>query len=395
MRVCIVTIAADGVGGMQDHTHDLAGGLLQAGHDVELLAPPARDGRTAVGFRWRPVDAPGHHMDRRWLERSYEVFAAAEREAPFDVVHSEGSSALELVRRNVHRRTPLVAMFHGNFLGLAKAGARRARSARRPVPVLKEMRAFVSLWADHFPHGNWYRFRECEAIVPSYQQVADTRRSHLLDRRRIHVVPNGVDADVFRPRNKDELRAQLDLAPGLLLVSVGRLNREKGVHHALAALARLSDENEAHLVIVGDGEERENLVELSERLGLAQRVRFTGALSKGDVARYLAASDVFLFPTERDEAAPLVLPQAMSSGLAVVASDIGGITEVFGGADSAGLLVEPGDVNELVAQIRRLSGDHVLRAKLGAAARQRVLAEYTTQRMTERTLAVYRVAQAR
>ena len=261
-------------------------------------------------------------------------------------------------------------MFHGNFLGLAKAGGRRALSARRPMPALKEMRAFVSLWADHFPHGNWYRFRQCEAIVPSHQQVADTCRSHLLDRRRVHVVPNGIDADVFRPRDRDELRVEFDLPPGLVFVCVGRLNREKGTHHALAALARLSDDNDAYLVIVGDGEERENLAELSQRLGVEHRVRFTGAQSKDNVARYLAASDVFLFPTERDEAAPLVLPQAMSSGLAVVASDIGGITEVIGGSGGAGTLVQPGDVDALVEQMRRLGGDATLRAQFGGAARK-------------------------
>jgi glycosyltransferase involved in cell wall biosynthesis len=401
MRICILTIAAypHGIGGIQSHTSDLARGLVRAGHQVEVLAARHPDGlveEESDGVRWHFVDAPGHHMDRDWRHRSHGAFVRLQARRPFDVVHGQGSSALELLRRDVHREVAVVTLFHGNFLGLARAAARRARSARAPRPLLREGHRLLSLSRDHFPHGNWYRFRACEAIVPARQQVIDTRRSHLLDPARLHVVPNGIDDRVFRPADRAALRDRLGLPDGPLFACVGRLNSEKGYHHAIRALAALNGgAPEARLVIVGDGEERTRLEALASELRVGHRVLFAGAQPKELVAAHLAAADAFLFPTEREEAAPLVLPQAMACSLPVVASRIGGITEVVDRPGENGLLVAPGDLGALVEAMRLLASDDDLRRRLGNAARDRVLAEYTLERMTERTVAVYELARDR
>ena len=122
---------------------------------------------------------------------------------------------------------------------------------------------------------------------------------------------------------------------------------------------------------------------------------FAGAQPHENVALYLAAADAFLFPTERDEAAPLVLPQAMACARPVVASRTGGITEVIGESGENGMLVPPGDVPALTQAMHTLLNDAELRRRLGEAARLRVLEEYTIERMTERTLAVYKIARDR
>jgi glycosyltransferase involved in cell wall biosynthesis len=113
------------------------------------------------------------------------------------------------------------------------------------------------------------------------------------------------------------------------------------------------------------------------------------------VAAYLAACDVFLFPTEFKEAGPVGLLQAMASGLPVVASDIGAVPEALGRDGAAGMLVPVADVDALTDAMRRLADDAGLRARLGRNARQRVLDEYTLERMTERMLEVYEVARGR
>jgi glycosyltransferase involved in cell wall biosynthesis len=210
------------------------------------------------------------------------------------------------------------------------------------------------------------------------------------------VVPNGIDADLFRPRPLPEARALLGLGDGPLFACVGRLTEEKGIHHALSALALLDGEaSSARLVVVGEGEEREPLEGLASRLGIERRVIFAGAQPHEKVALYLAAADAFLFPTERDEAAPLVLPQALACALPIVASRTGGITEVIGETGEYGMLVPPGDVTALAQAMRTLLDDERLRWRLGEASRRRVLEDYTIERMTERTLAVYEVAKDR
>jgi glycosyltransferase involved in cell wall biosynthesis len=396
MRVCIVTRSAPvhAIGGMEDHTRDLATGLAAAGHEVDVFTSRHPDGveeETSAGVRWRYLDAPGNDFaSTEWRTRSADAFAAVDRERSYDVVHSEGSSGLELARRGVQRQTPFVVEFHGNFVGLVKASLKRQARDRRLGTILREQRGLAHLSRRHFAAGNWRVFRDCEVIVPSHQQVADTRIAHLLVRRRMHVVPNGVDARSFQPRSREELRARHGLPAGLLFVCAGRLVNEKGTHHAICALSQLP--GDARLLIVGDGAERPRLEELARSLGVDDRVVFAGRQPSQLMPDYLGACDVFLFPTEREEAAPLVLPQAMACGLAVIASDRGGIGEVIRGAREAGILVRPGDVGELTRAMQRLAGDENERGELGRRARARVEEEYTLERMIERTVAVYEVA---
>ena len=96
---------------------------------------------------------------------------------------------------------------------------------------------------------------------------------------------------------------------------------------------------------------------------------FAGAQPPEIVPLYLAAADAFLFPTERDEAAPLVLPQAMACARPVVASRIGGITEVIGESRQYGMLIPPGDTEALADAMRELLREDGLRRRLGEAAR--------------------------
>jgi glycosyltransferase involved in cell wall biosynthesis len=175
--------------------------------------------------------------------------------------------------------------------------------------------------------------------------------------------------DRARPRPIADGRARLGLGHGPIFVAVGRLSRDKGFHHALQALALLDgDAVGARLIIVGDGTERERLEDLARQLGVDQRVMFAGTQPHERVALHLAAADVFLFPTERDEAAPLVLPQAMACARPVVASRTGGITEVIGESGQYGMLVPPSDVPALARAMRTLVGDEGLRRRLGEAA---------------------------
>ncbi len=401
MRVCVIAFAGyvHGIGGMQQHTVDLAAGLVRAGHDVEVITARHPDGLDVVdraGVRWHFVDAPPKHMDSLWRRGSLERFLQLHEAKPFDVVHGEGSSALELIRTGVYPLVPVVPLFHGNFLGHARAARVRAGAARRPRAVLSEVRGFVWLCGQHFPHGNWHSFAACEAMVPSQQQFADTRRSHRLAADRLHVVPNGIDVELFKPLDRQRVRREVGLPDGLLIASVGRLSREKGVHHAVKALAELRGlGRDASLVVVGDGAEHGRLERLARNLAVGDRVIFTGALNQEGVARYLGAADIFVFPTERDEAAPLVLPQAMACGLPVVASRIGGIVEVLDRPSAPGVLVPPGDVASLVAALHRLASDADARARIGRRALELVRAEYSIDVMVERTVSVYDVALAR
>jgi glycosyltransferase involved in cell wall biosynthesis len=387
---------------MQDHTRTLAKALIEAGHDVEVVTTRHPEGlleERRHGAHWHYLDAAHRHpwlprRDPAWLRRSWEAFLALQRERPFDVIHSESSSAIGLVRRRIHRRVPLVVEWHGSTISLVRAALARARSGDIRAK-LRETKGLVWLAGEYFQHGHWYRFHPCVWIVPSRYEFENVRRDGFVKRSLGHVVPNGVDVSVFRPRPQQEARDELGLTTGRLFVCAGRLNYEKGMHHAIRALSELRNGDHtpaAKLIVVGEGEERGPLKRLARSLGVERCVVFAGAQSHEVLATYLAAGDVFVFPTERAEAAPLILPQAMACGAAVVASDIGGITEVVGTTGENGLLVPPGDVAALTRAMRVLSCSERHRHLLGEAAQRRVLAEYTVERMVESTLEAYRHA---
>lgn len=402
MRICIVTVAsyAHGIGGMQAHSADLCRGLVEAGHEVEVVSARHRDGLTQtehLGATWHFVDAtarrPGRpYRNRDWLRASADAFAELHAARPFDVVHSESTSALGLLRRGVHRNVPVAVKFHGNYLGLAAATIGRGVRESGIGPRVREAKHLVWLTAGHVIPPDFVRFRACEAMVPSRQQLDGTVRSFLLHRARVHVVPNGISVEDFAAPGRDEARKSLGLGTGPILLCVGRLARDKGFATAIEALARL--ESDARLLVLGSGPERALLEQTARRTGVSDRVDFLGSKPRAEVVHHLAASDVFVFPTERDEAAPLVPLEAMAAGLPVVASDIGGGAELIESGKN-GLLVPPASVDSLARAIDSLLADDALRRRMGEAARERIVERYTIEAMTRQTVAVYELAAKR
>jgi glycosyltransferase involved in cell wall biosynthesis len=382
VRICVVTRIAHGIGGMQRHTHDLVRGLVSGGNDVEVICPAGQGIEPdAYGARWRFVEAPSDFTKPAWLQASHAEFVRAHSARPFDVVHGEGSSALGLVLAGDHREVPLVTMFHSVYTGLVKASFRRALIGKTPLNVLREARYFLHISSIHFSHGNWYRFRPCEVIVPSHQQIRDTCRSHYLRRSQVHVVPNGVDSDLFRPR-----------VPGSrtrpLVVAGGRQDRHKGLDLVVRAMPSL----DAELILTGDGPERQRLERLADALEISERVTFAGRLPTDDLARLISSADVYIFPTLEYEASGLVMLEAMACGVPVVASHSGATAEAISRPGENGMLVTRGSAKALAEAVETLLSDADLRRRMGAAARERVLEEYTIERMTERTVAVYEAA---
>jgi glycosyltransferase involved in cell wall biosynthesis len=393
VHIAVITVAPTGIGGMQQHTRDLVAGLAQRGHDVEVIGAGAPGSVPPVderGVRWHLLDVPTRYPRLKiqhpaWRHASRRAFLQLHGQRSFDVVHSESVGAMGLLQASLHRHIPIVVMIHGNFLGLVKQSFRRAVIARRPVSAVREAKYVITQTSDWlFSGGEPYRLRPCEVIVPSHQQIRDTVHSHLLEESRVHVVPNGVDTNLWRSRPRH---------PGNrpLLVAGGRMYRNKAFDVAIKAVAGVDGD----LVLTGDGEEREALEQLARREGVADRVRFVGRLPLSELAELVASCDAYLFPTLEYEASGLVLLEAMSSGVPVVAARQGATAEAIDRPGENGVLVPPGDAVALADALRPLLADPGARARIGGAARQRILAENTIDLMVDRTLRVYEVARRR
>jgi glycosyltransferase involved in cell wall biosynthesis len=206
------------------------------------------------------------------------------------------------------------------------------------------------------------------------------------------VVPQfGVDAERFRPdpAARRRARAATGISDDRFLVGfAGRLVPEKGAHLLVRALADLPS---AHLLIAGDGPERDRLAALARDLDAEDRVRFCGRIPSTEMPAWLAALDALALPSLATrgwaEQFGRVLVEAMACGVPVVASRSGEIPHVVG---DAGVLVEEGDAGALRAALADLAADEVARRRLACAGRARVLQHFTQAGIASRTLDFYR-----
>jgi len=165
---------------------------------------------------------------------------------------------------------------------------------------------------------------------------------------RITVLRNGVDLDHFRPVEREATRARLGLR-GTTLLSVGHLIERKAHHLAIGAVAALPG---SELLIIGDGPELGALRALAQRAGVAQRVRFLRAMRQEELRRYYGAADALILASSREGWANVLL-EAMACGTPVVASNVGGASELVT-APAAGVLFEQRTAQELAAAVKRL-----------------------------------------
>jgi glycosyltransferase involved in cell wall biosynthesis len=213
---------------------------------------------------------------------------------------------------------------------------------------------------------------------------------------RAHVIgelPNGVDTSVFQPAaSQRDSRAELGLSPdGKYVLLVARLDRAhyfKGVDVLLQALHRLP--NDVRAIIVGDGDLREKYRREAEVMGIGNQVMFTGRVSDAQLPVYYQSADITLLPsTTMGEAFGLVLIESMACGTPVIASNLPGVRAVVEpGLD--GLLVEPGNHEDLAVSITQLLENPTLLKSLGHAGRQKAVQHYDWRDIGERLEVIYR-----
>jgi glycosyltransferase involved in cell wall biosynthesis len=195
--------------------------------------------------------------------------------------------------------------------------------------------------------------------------------------------PNGFPAGDVKPRADYRGRGGT-----VRVVFVGRLDRQKNpvlVLEALARAARLTGGGALEVIFLGDGPEREALVERARELGVLDRARFLGRV--GDVPRHLDEADVFVLPS-LSEGVSNALLEAMAHGLPCIATDIPGNSDLIRDRDT-GLLVRTGDADAVARAMLELAADSALRERLGRAARAFIEERFDMSRVAARYAALY------
>jgi len=287
-------------------------------HDIEVLHPRypllPKVGMSTAPFLLAAACARSLH---KVLERGYE----------FDVIDAHyfypaGVAAMLLGR---HFGKPVVITARGSDINLI---------AQYTIP-----RKFI-IWAA----------RRAAAVAAVSQALKYSLEQLGVDAAKVCVLRNGVDADAFRPLDRDVERARLGI-DGRLLISVGNLVELKGNELAIRSLKSLPD---ASLFLIGDGPDRRRLESIARETGVGERVRFIGTVAQPDLPRYYSAADALVLASSR-EGWPNVLLEAMACGTPVVAARVGGTPEVVT-SPVAGVLFEPRTVSALTSALQELFG---------------------------------------
>jgi rhamnosyl/mannosyltransferase len=235
-----------------------------------------------------------------------------------------------------------------------------------------------------------YRPLLCRALRGARRIIVDSKRylqvSPFLQALagQCTVVPIGIDPQPFIAASQSRKWNEQ-----LKIFFLGRHRYYKGVDVLLKAMAHV----DACLWIGGDGEMRQQWMQQANDLGLAERVKFIGDIPREDLPGVYASADLFVLPsTLRAEGFGIVLLEAMATGLPCITTELGTGTSFIVQDGVTGLVVPPNRPEALAEAIQRLLSDPELRARMGANGQERVLREFTVERMARQVERVYREA---
>jgi glycosyltransferase involved in cell wall biosynthesis len=366
-------------GGVTISVETLRRGLIADGHEPWVFAPR---------FPGAPPDPPRVVRYPSLPAATYPEFALA--------VPCSRRIARHVARLDVH-----VLHAHHPFL-LGPAAARLARRLARPLVFTYHTR--YEKYAHYIPLSRpvveraavWLSTRfadRCDTVIAPSALIREELQGRGV-RAPIAVVPTGVDLHHFCPGDRAEARRGLGLDPtGVLLLYVGRLDREKSVDRVILAFDRVaSTVPDARLLLVGQGTEDARLRALARTLPAAPRIAFLGARRHDALAGCYRAADAFLFASET-ETQGLVLAEAAACGVPAVAVDAPGCAEVIRDGET-GLLTKS-DPRALAEATIGLLLDEPRRRHMARAARAVAEAEFDGRAQVARTVAVYEAARER
>jgi glycosyltransferase involved in cell wall biosynthesis len=273
----------------------------------------------------------------------------------FDLIHAHwvipNGSIAALAARRAH--LPLVLSLHGSDISISEKNVAFGRAARST-------------------------FARAAAVTAPSDDLLE-RAQRLGGREPLELIPWGADVNALTaaPGEADRLRTRLGLAPERIVVAgVGRFIPVKGFSYLIDAFATArSSCPDLHLLIVGDGDLREELRARALAIGMSDNVSFPGVAGRGEIAAYFAAAQMVVVPSVHFgghvDGLPNVALEAMAAGKPLIATRVGGLPQLVRDGEN-GLLVDEKDSGALAAAILLLANDPALRTRLGECARAEI-----------------------
>lgn len=295
--------------------------------------------------------------------------------------------AMWRLRRLIKAEQPDIVhtwLFAANAYGRLLIGR---RMSHRPKVIVSERcvdvwKAGWQLWLDRRLKGRTDR------LIGNSVAVADFYQSLGYPADRVTVIPNGIDVPEPAPFDREALRAEIEIPRGVPIIGfVGRMARQKRVDDLVFAMALVAIlRPDAHLLLVGDGPERDKLMKYAREIDIDHHTRFTG--HRTDAAKLLRIMDLFWIASDFEGQSNSIM-EAMAAGLPVIATDIPPNRELVLDGET-GFLVRVGDRAGFQQFADRLLADPELARRLGDAGRERMRQHFRIDQMVEAHARLYR-----
>ena len=390
-------------GGQGVYVRHLSRGLAELGHDVEVFSgqpypehldprvrltevpsldlyrepdpfrtPHPREIRDSIDLlEVATMWTAGFPEPRTFSMRVARLLSA--RRDEFDVVHDNQCLGTALL--DIAAYLPVVATVHHPITRDRDLDLAAARWWRRPL---------VRRWYGFAGMQKRVARRIPDLLTVSSSSAADIAADFRVSPDQLHLVPLGVDTDLFNPDAAQRV-------PGRI-VAISSADRPlKGIPNLVRALARLRVHHDVELQLIAKLEQDGPTEKLIAELGVSDIVRVSGGLTDAEVASLLASAEVACIPSLY-EGFSLPAVEAMASGTPIVASRAGALPEVLGTDGECADLVAPGDVDELTTALGRLLDSPERRARLGAAGRRRAVEVFSWESVAAQTVRIYQQA---
>ena len=390
------------VGGQGVYTRHLTKALVDLGHSVEVLGgPPYPELDDRVPLTKLPsLETFNDHFPMRkprmfelknrwdWLENtSFNMGNFPEpmafswrawdelrhRHHNFDLVHDNQTLGWGIL--GLQRLLPVLSTIH------------------HPITVDRRLEiAHARDWKEEIGKRRWYAFTRMQTQVAkrmdrvmtvSENSKSDIAADHQVDLDKIHVVPVGVDPDLFRPL-PDVARV-----PGRIITTASADVAMKGLVYLLEAAAKVRSERHVEIVIIGKPKEGSKTESTLHDLGLADVVTFVSGVPDQRIVELYSEAELACVPSLY-EGFSLPAIEAMSCSTPLIATTGGALPEVTGTHNETCFQVPPGDSEALAAMIRTTLDDAELRARVGNAGRQRVIDQWSWRHTALKTIDQYR-----
>jgi glycosyltransferase involved in cell wall biosynthesis len=400
LRICLLSYRSNPhCGGQGVYVRHLSRALMDMGHRVTVLAgppDPQLNGEVEV------VPIPG--LDLYNPADPFRVPSLRELMDPVNLMEWLGVSTMGFpepftfgVRalRWVRRHRDRFDIVHDNqSLSYGVWSMRRllptTATIHHPITVDRDIavRAAGPLWKKA-KHLRWYSFIGMQKrVAPTLTRIItvstcardDIAREFGIPAERFRIAPNGIETEIFRPL------PGVAREPGRLIVTNSSDTPLKGLYYLLHAIALMPADCPVHLVVVGSPKKNGGILRLIRRLGIGDRVTFTGRISDAEFVRQYARAAVAVVPSVY-EGFGLPAGEAMACGVPVISTTGGALPEVVG---DAGILVPPRSPRALAHAIADLVKRPQRAAAIGQAGYTRVQAHFTWRRAAEKTVAAYR-----